>query len=393
MVDQLASGGTHVDSIVDLRDDKRMTAAGECKRKNEDRPLQVKKIQGLNHHIEVTPGQSDTQNNTASNYMAATEDRDTCNNSSDDSHAKTSSGTSSQMNTSTHGQQLGTGEMKTAPITVLHSTTKPYHILYDVLSTRGIPFIPKNTARGTTYVFTSIRVYNTALNIIKQGNYEYFVTRPTTAWPTKIVVKDIPAGTDPDRVGNDLSCHGIPAIIVHQMYAKYREPLDMFHPDIPAECEKTKTFTAVIGLPVQTADYKYPTGPLLCGNCNRFGHTTAHYQAAPACRFCSGPHKTTSCKSDERRCINCKQQRCANYKGCPLFVREINQRFPQTRKTIQTTQPTEPQRPTARQHPLIQQHQKPPPSRQPEQAEWQTVKSRKSNYWQQHGGVHYQQQP
>ncbi|KAJ8874876.1 hypothetical protein PR048_022766 [Dryococelus australis] len=64
IVDPVASGGVHVDSIVDLQDDDiHMTAAGECKRKNEDRPLLVTKIQGLNHHIEVIPGQSNTDNN------------------------------------------------------------------------------------------------------------------------------------------------------------------------------------------------------------------------------------------------------------------------------------------------------------------------------------------
>ncbi|KAJ8893017.1 hypothetical protein PR048_005598 [Dryococelus australis] len=196
MMDLLALGITCVHSIVNLRDNYiHMNAEGERKRKNEDRPLQVTKIKGLNHHIEVIPGTSKTQKNLTSNNKAASDDRETCNNGNDDTHSKISSGISSQMNAST------------------------------------------------------------------------------------------------------------------------------------PECEQAETITTVLGLPVRTADYKYPKGPLLCDNCNRNAH------------------------------------------------------------------PRHPQSPTARQQPLIQQHQQPPPSRQPEQAEWQTVKPRTSNYWQQQSGVHYQTQP
>ncbi|KAJ8882594.1 hypothetical protein PR048_014405 [Dryococelus australis] len=147
--------------------------------------------------------------------------------------------------------KLGAGEMKTAPITVLHSTTKPYHILYDALTTRGITFTQKYS-----------------LTLIKEGKYEYFLTQSTTERPTKIVVKNIVAGTDPERI----SRQGIPAIVVHQMY-KYCEPLELYQLNVSKQkqsqqclaCQYEQQTTSIQKAPYSAATaIGSATIPILC---------------------------------------------------------------------------------------------------------------------------------
>ena len=44
-----------------------------------------------------------------------------------------------------------------------------------------------------------------------------------------------------------------------------------------------------------------------CNNCQHYGHFAKHcpMPETPSCGKCSGDHRTDSCNSEERKCINC----------------------------------------------------------------------------------------
>lgn len=167
-------------------------------RSGEDDP-RVVKIKLLNHHRETTPDEN-TTNNTTNTMEPET--------------------------------------FRSAPITVIHNKERPYHEVYDILKQPGLEFTPRNTARATTHTFTTIQYYHKALKIIKYGHYEHLLTRHRTERPLKLIIKDIPAGTDFRRISDSLQLQNISVIVVHQMYNRNRVPLDMFQLDVQRSASK-----------------------------------------------------------------------------------------------------------------------------------------------------------
>ncbi|XP_063229653.1 uncharacterized protein LOC134534878 [Bacillus rossius redtenbacheri] len=115
-----------------------------------------------------------------------------------------------------------------------------------------------------------------------------------------------------------------------------REKCDALVIEVPQSCDSAKIYALreFAGMLIRVDDYKRPSGPNQCSNCQRFGHVGKGCNASPVCRWCSSPHCAPDCPqggvADHKRCTHCKLQHCANYKGCEEYKRR-GKRQPQTR--------------------------------------------------------------
>jgi len=148
---------------------------------------------------------------------------------------------------------------------------------------------------------------------------------------------------------------------------------------------------------------KYYPSPLRCGNCFRWGHTTASCTSAMVCSHCSQKgHKKENCETEEAKCINCQEAHDSKSKDCRKYQKELqickikvdqNISFREARKIVESNSNGE-QRRTVSEN---QQHQEdnqflqasafPPLATKNQngkkklQSESETIKQTKRNFW------------
>jgi hypothetical protein len=82
--------------------------------------------------------------------------------------------------------------------------------------------------------------------------------------------------------------------------------------------------------PIKRKSTKIPQ----CKKCQGYNHTQKYCGQEPRCVKCAGKHFTETCTMDRTntaKCINCKGQHTANYRGCEVAV-QLQKLRDQTRK-------------------------------------------------------------
>lgn len=73
-----------------------------------------------------------------------------------------------------------------------------------------------------------------------------------------------------------------------------------------------------------------------CERCQRFGHTKSYCHLGPRCVKCTQPHLTNDCprtaKDNDVKCVNCKGDHPANYRGCEVYQDLRKKLYPALRK-------------------------------------------------------------
>lgn len=75
-----------------------------------------------------------------------------------------------------------------------------------------------------------------------------------------------------------------------------------------------------------------------CANCLRLGHTKKYCTRKQRCIKCSEYHDNKNCKKtsrEELKCALCEGKHPANYKGCEVYKKLQQQKFPTLRPTTQ----------------------------------------------------------
>lgn len=122
-----------------------------------------------------------------------------------------------------------------------------------------------------------------------------------------------------------------------------KEPLSMFYVDLdPSPNNKdifniTRLLHAIVSIeaPRKTKEI------VQCHRCQLFGHTKSYCRRQFSCVKCGLNHSTTECTKDlnsPARCVNCLKNHTANYKGCLIYKKLVQQRFQQGHNTYNNRQ-------------------------------------------------------
>jgi hypothetical protein len=67
--------------------------------------------------------------------------------------------------------------------------------------------------------------------------------------------------------------------------------------------------------------------PIRCLKCQGWNHLAKECtEEKSSCANCAGPHRTSSCLTDDRRCVSCKTNDHASWsRNCPTFLRKIDE--------------------------------------------------------------------
>lgn len=86
--------------------------------------------------------------------------------------------------------------------------------------------------------------------------------------------------------------------------------------------EKIFNIKSIMGISVKIEPLRKNTSIIpQCKRCQAFGHTQSYCNREFACVKCAGKHLTKNCllKSDQRpKCVNCRGDHPASYRGCPI---------------------------------------------------------------------------
>ncbi|XP_013200699.1 nucleic-acid-binding protein from mobile element jockey [Amyelois transitella] len=137
----------------------------------------------------------------------------------------------------------------------------------------------------------------------------------------KVVVKNLPVGTDLTVVREILRKSSMPVLRVTKMYVPRSENhstlLVLVTLRNTAEGQKMLRVTHILGIEVKLE--KLHQKPRQCHHCQRWGHVQRYCYSDPRCLKCAGGHLTMVCVKSLReppKCANCGGPHTANYKKC-----------------------------------------------------------------------------
>lgn len=220
-----------------------------------------------------------------------------------------------------------------SPIKVL--TDNRENIL-KLLQGKGITnYLNKKMSIGLKIICGSIDSYNSILNILKEGNIQFFTHDRKDEKPFKAIIHGLD-GKSESEVKTELlrlgyKCTEVKKIIktsnnyVDTLYIVYFERGTVRMHDLR---KNTKAlFYTIIRWDFQK---KIKNKPVQCRKCQMYGHGERGCNIKPKCATCAGKHRTADCQSPAViRCANCKNNHKATDPICPnraSFI-EMRERF------------------------------------------------------------------
>lgn len=112
---------------------------------------------------------------------------------------------------------------------------------------------------------------------------------------------------------------------------KTKEPLPMFFVDLDP-CENNKDVYDIRSIENAVVSIEPPKrfdDLVQCFRCQEFGHTKSYCKKPFRCVKCGGDHSTIDCTKPADvapKCVHCKNNHTASYKGCPTYQKLANKR-------------------------------------------------------------------
>ena len=192
--------------------------------------------------------------------------------------------------------------------------------------------------------------YNIVLNEIKTANLEYHTYPLPESRQSRLVLKGIPPNVPTQDIQEALAnlhiftskIQQISKIdkITRETITKYPTFVITFLPG--TDKAKVLQVTRLCHCIVKWEKYKNTRPIQQCYNCQAFGHSSQYCGKQAKCVKCDQPHPTKNCtKSTDTapKCTNCKGPHPANFTGCPIYIKQVqnlqqsNRRSPSPRQT------------------------------------------------------------
>lgn len=177
-------------------------------------------------------------------------------------------------------------------------------------------------------------------------NIPYFTYRDPTNKTLSAIMFDVPLSYSNEEIKTEL-LKNFPIISVYRLFGKNRESLEscaleLYDNDQGKDIIKlNKLFNSIVKV-----KFKNKISPIQCKNCQRFNHTQANCRMEPRCVRCTDNHHYSKCnkpKTTIPKCVNCFKNHTANYRGCPVFMKNSsknqnpnNQIYTQSKTKIYT---------------------------------------------------------
>ncbi|XP_063244450.1 uncharacterized protein LOC134543534 [Bacillus rossius redtenbacheri] len=214
-----------------------------------------------------------------------------------------------------------------------HQYPRVYKALKDSLAEK---FICQNRGRNEIMVHTgSITDYHRAVKALQAIGAQHSVLLQRDEVPKKFVLRGIHHDTPQDFLQQEFAALSLPVQNCWFLENRQRfQKCDALVIEVPQSCP-TETIQALqefAGMKIRVDDYRRPSGPVQCSNCQRFTHVGKGCAANVVCRWCSGPHKATECPNggnpEHKKCALCEGKHCANYRGCSEYKKETRRHLP-----------------------------------------------------------------
>lgn len=176
--------------------------------------------------------------------------------------------------------------------------------------------------------------YKTVLEKPKENNLDHHTYTVNEERPVRMVLRNVPPNILPEEIERDINAANLTATRIVQMSKKCKDtntliPYPMFIISFPAktlmkDIYKVKKICHCI---VIWQVYKNVSGVKQCYNCQSFGHTARNCFRASKCVKCDGTHSTKNCiKAVESKptCTNCGGEHPSNHRLCPVYLKQIN---------------------------------------------------------------------
>lgn len=224
-----------------------------------------------------------------------------------------------------------------------------YLTVTELLRTQGITkYHLKLISIGIKIFVDDIDVYDELFNYLEvnKDKYKFYSFDVPHKTPIKVVlsglpklnIKDIKAEID-KKLPQHITCENIkemhPKILRHPDHALYMVCFNRLNFNL------NEVKSSIVGLKNITVDwkpYQRRPGPILCSNCQSYGHGNLKCHLKTVCRICGESHKDTDCAhltSFEEgiyvsvKCHNCNGNHASNSLMCPKRAE-----FIEMRKTI-----------------------------------------------------------
>lgn len=184
-----------------------------------------------------------------------------------------------------------------------------------------------------------IPTYKNMIACFKSKNVNYFTHRLKQERSFRVVLRNVHHSTPHEDIKQDLAELGYVVENVSNIkHAQSKEPLSMFFVDLKNDPNNksvyqiTKMGNKIVKFEPPNKKRELPQ----CKRCQRFDHTQNNCGRSFRCVKCTGNHQTSSCPKTTRdtpaTCVNCGESHSANYKGCQVYRKLLEKKFPALRR-------------------------------------------------------------
>lgn len=235
------------------------------------------------------------------------------------------------------------------PISIINIGTKQTRELLNLSNVNQTEYHMKAVKSGTQLTAFNEETFNAAINVLRDGNKEFFTHTPANKQPVRVILSGLPL-YDLTALKDELHMHDVHPLETKVFSSKMvgTEESVLYLLCFEKGTIKLSDLRKVTGLFSTTVKWRFFTKSAMdavqCHRCQRFGHGMRHCFVSPLCVKCGEKHATSSCKlpakaalknlsstdqktlRSEIRCANCSGNHTANFRGCPArknYLKEL----------------------------------------------------------------------
>ncbi|VVC92579.1 unnamed protein product [Leptidea sinapis] len=177
----------------------------------------------------------------------------------------------------------------------------------------------------------------------KETGLEWHSYSPPEEINVKVAIRGLPTETSTEEITEALNAKQFDVEHIKNIKGTQGRPGSIFY--VPLR--KTQNIQSIYGvtellnmLGITIEAWRGKKGPSQCRRCQKFRHSSHNYHRQQACVRCGEPHRASECprpKDEAATCRNCGGPHPANYKACPVFVKEMKNKHGGT--VPETSQP------------------------------------------------------
>lgn len=178
--------------------------------------------------------------------------------------------------------------------------------------------------------FNSIEDFREYRKFCEKEKIEHHTYRDPTQKTFSVVIKDLPITYSEEEIFNELS-KNFGVLKVVRLFGRERKPLTTVAVDL-TDNENNKAILKInqfIYSIVRVQIRIKSKTPIMCKNCQTFGHSQANCGRRPRCVRCLESHHYSQCDKPKHnnvpKCVNCSGEHTANYKGCKAYKEAVKQ--------------------------------------------------------------------